>query len=120
VLSREATNTNSIVSGFTRSGLEPTIYRIRGSTLTITPPMRFGGNDCPWKSIQNCLCGTLNETDYEFSYGCFNNVFKHISAYRRRTDRNTEILLKEALNTIKLTKPDRNRTGYVIVENQLP
>ena len=30
VLSREATNTNFIVFGLTRSGLEPTIYRTRG------------------------------------------------------------------------------------------
>jgi hypothetical protein len=30
MLSREATNTNIIVFGLTRSGLEPTIYRIRG------------------------------------------------------------------------------------------
>jgi hypothetical protein len=63
----------------------------------------------------NVSCGT----EYELSYECFNNVFKHISAYRRLTDRNTEILLKEAFNTIKLTKPDRNRTGYVIAESQL-
>ena len=30
MLSREATNTNFIVFGLTRSGLEPTIYRNRG------------------------------------------------------------------------------------------
>jgi hypothetical protein len=30
VLSRKATNTNFIVFGLTRPGLEPTIYRIRG------------------------------------------------------------------------------------------
>ena len=30
LLSREATNTNFIVFGLTRPGLEPTIYRIRG------------------------------------------------------------------------------------------
>jgi hypothetical protein len=42
VLSGEATNTNFIVLGLTRSGLEPTIYHTRWrSMLTITPPMRL-------------------------------------------------------------------------------
>jgi hypothetical protein len=35
MLSGEATNTNFIVFGLTRPGLQPTIYR------TITPPMQF-------------------------------------------------------------------------------
>jgi len=41
VLSGEATNTNFIVFGLTRPGLEPTIYRIRGETLTIKHPVRL-------------------------------------------------------------------------------
>jgi hypothetical protein len=37
MLSGDATNTNFIIFGFTQSGLEPTIYRTRGET--ITPPI---------------------------------------------------------------------------------
>ena len=39
VLSGEARNTNLIVLGLTRTGLEPKINRTRGEQLTITPPM---------------------------------------------------------------------------------
>ena len=35
MLSVEATNTNFIVFGFTRPGLEPTIYRTRGEHANI-------------------------------------------------------------------------------------
>ena len=41
VLSGEATNANFIVFGFTRPGLEPTIYPFEASTLTITLPTRL-------------------------------------------------------------------------------
>ena len=39
VLSGEATNTNVIVFGCTRSGIEPTIYALKASTFTITSPI---------------------------------------------------------------------------------
>jgi hypothetical protein len=41
VLSREETNTNFIVFGLTRPVLEPTIYALEVSMLTITPLMRL-------------------------------------------------------------------------------
>ena len=41
MLGGEATNTNFIIFGLTRSGLKPTIYCTEANTLTITQPMRF-------------------------------------------------------------------------------
>jgi hypothetical protein len=41
VLSREETNTNFIVFGLTQPVLEPTIYALEVSMLTITPLMRL-------------------------------------------------------------------------------
>jgi hypothetical protein len=38
---KQKKNTNFIVFGLTRSGVEPMIYRTQEWTLTITPPMRF-------------------------------------------------------------------------------
>jgi len=41
VFNGEATNTSLIVFSLTRSGLEPTIYRLEASTLINTPLMLF-------------------------------------------------------------------------------
>ena len=41
MLSGESTNINFIVCGLTPSGLEPTIYALEASTLTVMPPMQF-------------------------------------------------------------------------------
>ena len=41
MLSGKATNTNFMVFGLTRSGLEPTIYALEASKLTITPAKRL-------------------------------------------------------------------------------
>jgi hypothetical protein len=54
VLTGEATNTNFIVFGLTRSGLEPMIYGTRAEHAHyITPPMRF--TDATTASYLNSL-----------------------------------------------------------------
>jgi len=41
VLRGESTNTNCIVLGLTRSGIDPTIYRTRGDHVNLAPHVQF-------------------------------------------------------------------------------
>ena len=56
---REATNTNFIVFGLNRSGLEHTIYR----TLAIAPPMRL-----TWSKEVNSVEVFISRTNFEMQF----------------------------------------------------
>ena len=90
--SGEVTNTNCMVIGLTRWGLQPTIYSTRYEHANLTPTMRFvlrpTANiyiDCPWKyryqrriyiQLSNlntsnvCVCKDLKTSNSIAFYNC--------------------------------------------------
>ena len=95
MLSREATNTNFIVFGFTRSGLEPTIYHARGEhTNRYTTDAVVSIWSLPLQDDCSTLLVTTkiaSKIKLQYRYG--RNVFiTNISKYKNIHKNSTQII----------------------------